>query len=106
MFKEAKMYTDRGNGSFTNKKYFQFIFLASSATLEPLRIVALSKDVIMEREAIATIFRHWHTAINHFSRTFCMKRLYPTILTQPSPLNNRFYPVPVHNAQVMIELLL
>jgi hypothetical protein len=35
-----------------------------------------------------------------------MKDLYPTILTQPSPLNNRFYPVPVHNAQAMIESLL
>jgi hypothetical protein len=27
-------------------------------------------------------------------------------LTQPSPLNNHFYPVPVHNAQAMIESLL
>ena len=35
-----------------------------------------------------------------------MKGLYPTILTQPSPMNNRFYPVPVHNAQTMIESLL
>ncbi len=35
-----------------------------------------------------------------------MKGLYPTVLTQPSPLNNRFYPVPVHNAQAMIESLL
>jgi hypothetical protein len=35
-----------------------------------------------------------------------MKGLYPTVLTQPSPLNNRFYPVPVHNTQAMIELLL
>jgi hypothetical protein len=31
-----------------------------------------------------------------------MKGLYPTILTQPSPINNQFYPVPVHNAQAMI----
>ncbi len=35
-----------------------------------------------------------------------MKGLYPTVLTQPSPLNNRFYPVPVHNAQAMVESLL
>jgi hypothetical protein len=35
-----------------------------------------------------------------------MKGLYPTVLTQPSPLNNRFYTVPVHNAQAMIESLL
>jgi hypothetical protein len=35
-----------------------------------------------------------------------MKGLYPTVLTQPSPLNNRFYPVPVNNAQAMIESLL
>jgi hypothetical protein len=42
----------------------------------------------------------------YFSQQFCMKGLYPTVLTQPSPLNNRFYPVPVRNAQAMIELLL
>ena len=47
-----------------------------------------------------------HTTINHFSERFSMKGLYPTVLTQPSPLNNRFYPVPVHNAQAMIESLL
>jgi hypothetical protein len=35
-----------------------------------------------------------------------MKGLYPTVLTQPSSLNNRFYPVPVHNSQAMIESLL
>jgi hypothetical protein len=35
-----------------------------------------------------------------------MKGLYPTVLTQPSPLNNRFYPVPVYNAQAMIKSLL
>jgi hypothetical protein len=32
--------------------------------------------------------------------------LYPTVLTEPSPLNNRFYHVPVQNAQAMIESLL
>jgi hypothetical protein len=35
-----------------------------------------------------------------------MKGLYPTVLTHPSPLNNCFYPIPVHNAQAMIEPLL
>jgi hypothetical protein len=35
-----------------------------------------------------------------------MKGLYSTVLTQPSPLNNCFYPVPVHNALAMIEFLL
>jgi hypothetical protein len=35
-----------------------------------------------------------------------MKGLYPTVMTQPSPVNNHFYPVPVHNAQAMIESLL
>jgi hypothetical protein len=70
------------------------------------RIVALFKDVISDREPITTTFRQRHTAINHFSEQFSMKGLYPTILTQPSPLNNCFYPVPVHNAQAMIESLL
>jgi hypothetical protein len=35
-----------------------------------------------------------------------MKGLYPTVLTQPSLLNNRFYPIPFQNAQAMIESLL
>jgi hypothetical protein len=70
------------------------------------RIVALFKHVITEREAITTIFCHWHTAINHFACRLCMKGLYPTVMTQPSPVNNHFYPVPVHNAQAMIESLL
>jgi hypothetical protein len=70
------------------------------------RIVALFKDVITDREPITTTFRQRHTAINHFSERFSMKGLYPTVLTQPSPLNNGFYLVPVHNAQAMIESLL
>jgi hypothetical protein len=70
------------------------------------RIVALFKDVITDQEPITTTFRQRYTAINHFFDRFSMKGLYPTVLTQPSPLNNRFYPVPVHNAQAMIESLL
>jgi hypothetical protein len=36
-----------------------------------------------------------------------MKELCPTIiLTQPSPVNNPFHPVPVHNAQAVIESIL
>jgi hypothetical protein len=70
------------------------------------RIVALFKDVIREQETNTTTFRQRHTAINHLSVRFSMKGLYPTVLTQPSPLNNRFYPIPDHNAQAMIESLL
>jgi hypothetical protein len=55
---------------------------------------------ITEQETITTTFRHRHTAINRFSQQFSTKGLYPTVLTQPSPL------LPVHNAQVMIESLL
>jgi hypothetical protein len=64
------------------------------------------KDVITDQEPIITTFRQRLTAINYFSERFSMKGLYPTVLTQPSPLNNRFYSVPVHNVQVMIESLL
>jgi hypothetical protein len=111
MFKQAKMYTGRGNGCFTNEKILSIHLLGIMRDIgAPLktygRIVALFKDVITEREAITTTFCHRHTAINHFSPRFSMKGLYPTVLTQPSPLNNRFYPVPVHNAQAMIESLL
>jgi hypothetical protein len=70
------------------------------------KMVALFKDVITEQEAITTTFRQHYTAINHFSQQFSMKGLYPTVLTQPSPLNNCFCPIPVHNTQAMIESLL
>jgi hypothetical protein len=111
MFKQAKMYTDRGNGYFTNEEILSIRLLGIMRNIgAPLktyrRIVALFKDVITDREPITTTFRQCHTAINHFSERFSMKGLYPTVLTQPSPLNNRFYPVPVHNAQAMIESLL
>jgi hypothetical protein len=111
MFEQAKMYTDRGNGCFTNKEILSIRLLGIMRDIgAPLktygRIVALFKDVIMNREPITTTFRQRHIAINHLSEQFSMKGLYPTVLTQPSPLNNRFYLVPVHNAQAMIESLL
>jgi hypothetical protein len=111
MFENAKMYTDRGNGCFTNEEILSIRLLGIMREIgAPLktygRIVSLFKDVITERVAITSTFRHRHTAIKHFSNRFCMKRLYPTVLTQASPFNNRFYPVPVHNAKAMIESLL
>jgi hypothetical protein len=111
MFENAKMYTDRCNATFTTEEILSIRLLEIMRDIgAPLktygRIVALFKDVIIEQEPITTTFLHRHTAINHFSNRFCMKGLYPTILTQPSPVNNRFYPVPVHNAQAMIESLL
>jgi hypothetical protein len=111
MLEKAKIYTDRGNGSFTNKEILSICLLGIMRDIgAPLktygRIVAPFKDVITEREAITTTFPHQHTAINHFSQRFCMKGLYLTVLTQPSPSNNRFYPVPVHNALAMVESFL
>jgi hypothetical protein len=111
MFEQAKMHTDRANGCFTNEEILSICLLGIMRNIgTPLktygRIIALFKDVITEREAITTTFRERHTAINRFSHRFSMKGLYPTVLTQPSPFNNRFYPVPVHNAQAMIESLL
>jgi hypothetical protein len=111
MFEQAKMYTDRGNGCFTHEEILSIYLLGIMRDIgAPLkmygRIVALFKDVITDREPITTTFCQRHTAINHFSERFSMKGLYPTVLTQPSPLNSRFYPVPVHNAQAMSESLL
>jgi hypothetical protein len=80
MFKQAKMYADRGNGCFTNQEILSIRLLGIMRDIgAPLkaygRIVAtLFKDVITEREAIATICRHWHTAINHFSNTILHER--------------------------------
>jgi hypothetical protein len=95
MFEQAKMYTNRGNGCFTNEEILSIRLLGimrdKGAPLKTYRrIVALFKDVISDREPITTTFHQCHTAINHFSEQFSMEGLYPTILTQPSPLNNRF----------------
>ncbi len=65
MFKNAKMYTDRGNGCFSNEEILSIGLLGIMRDIgAPLktygRIVALFKDVITEREAITTTFRHRH----------------------------------------------
>jgi hypothetical protein len=111
LFHDAKMYADRMHGCFTNEEILSIHLLGIMREIgAPLktygRIVSLFKDVITEGDPITSTFRHRHSAINHFMHRFSMKGLYPTILTQPSPMNNRFYPVPVHNAQTMIESLL
>ncbi|WP_288992458.1 hypothetical protein [uncultured Marinobacter sp.] len=110
-YKNSKMYTDRGNGCFTNEEILSIRLLGIMRDIgAPLktyeRIVAAFKDVITDGESINTTYRCRDTALQHFSQRFCMKGLYPTVLTQPSPVNNRFYPVIVHNAQAMIESLL
>jgi hypothetical protein len=113
MFEQANMYTDRGNGCFTNEEILSICLLGIMGDIgAPLktyrRIVALFKDVITKQEeAITTVSCHRHTTIGHFSQRVSMKGLYPTVLTQPpSPLNNCFYPIPVHNAQAIIKSLL
>jgi hypothetical protein len=111
MFKNAKMFVDRGDGCFTTEELLSIRLLSLMRDIgAPLKtygkIVSLFKDAITDRVALTTTFRHRHTAIKHFSQRFGMKGLYPTVLTQTSPINNRYYPVPVHNAQAMIESLL
>jgi hypothetical protein len=78
MFEQAKMYTDRGNGCFSNEQILSIRLLGIMCDIgAPLRtygrIVALFKDVITDREPITTTFRQRHTAINHFSEQFSMK---------------------------------
>jgi hypothetical protein len=80
MSKQAKMYTDGGNGYFTKEEILSLHLLGIMRDIgAPLksygRIVAtLFKDVITEREAITTTFCHWHTAINHFSNPILHER--------------------------------
>jgi hypothetical protein len=67
MFEQAKMYTDRGNGCFTNEEILSIRLLGIMHDIgAPLktcgRIVALFKDVITDREPIETTFRQRHTA--------------------------------------------
>ena len=111
MFQNAKRFVDRGNGCFTTEELLSIRLLSLMRDIgAPLKtygkIRSLFKDAITDRVALTTTFRHRHTAIKHFSQRFGMNGLYPTILTQTSPINNRYYPVPVHNAQAMIESLL
>jgi hypothetical protein len=60
---------------FTNKEILSIRLIGIMRDIgAPLktygRHVALFKDVIKEQEGITTTFRHWHTAINHFSQNF------------------------------------
>jgi hypothetical protein len=111
MFKNAKMFVDRGNGCFTTGELLSICLLSLIRDIgAPLKtygkIVSLFKDAITDKADLTTTFRHRHIAIKHILQWFGMKGLYPTILTQPNPTNNQYYPVPVHNAQAMIESLL
>jgi hypothetical protein len=59
MFEQAKIYTDRGNGCFTNEEILSICLLGIMRDIgAPLktygRIVALFKDVITDREPITT----------------------------------------------------
>jgi hypothetical protein len=86
MCKQAKMYTDHGNGCFTNEEILSIRLLGIMRDIgAPLktygRIVALFKNVITDREPITATFRQRHTAINHFSERCSMKGLYSTVLT-------------------------
>jgi hypothetical protein len=111
LFEDAKQFEDRGNGCFTTEETLSIRLLSLMREIgAPLktygRIVSLMKDAITDRVSLSPHLGHRHRAIKHFAQRFGMKRLYPTIITQPSPINNRFYPVPVHNTQAMIESLL
>jgi hypothetical protein len=43
------------------------------------------------------------TAIKYFAKRFCLEKLYPTTLTKY--MNGRTYPVVLHDAEVMVQLL-
>jgi hypothetical protein len=85
MFEQAKTYTDRCNGCFTNEEILSIRLLGIMSDIgAPLKTygrIAVFKDVITDREPITTTFRQCHTTINHFSERFSMKGLYPTVLT-------------------------
>jgi hypothetical protein len=49
-------------------------------------------------------FRQRDTAIKHFANRFRLEQLYPTTLTKH--MNARSYPVVLHDAEVMVQLLL
>jgi hypothetical protein len=51
-----------------------------------------------------SIFCQGDTAIKHFANRFCLEKLYPTTLTKH--MNGCSYPVVLHDAEVMVQLLL
>ena len=53
---------------------------------------------------IGSTFRQRDTAIKHFANRFCLNKLFPTTLTKH--MNGRSYPVVLHDAEVMVTLLL
>jgi hypothetical protein len=53
---------------------------------------------------IGSTFQQKDTAIKHFANWFCLNKLLPSTLTKH--MNGQSYPVVLHNAEVMITLLL
>jgi hypothetical protein len=53
---------------------------------------------------VGSTFHQRDTPINHFANIFWLNKLFPTTLTKH--MNGRSYPVVLHNAEVMINLLL
>jgi hypothetical protein len=71
MFEQAKVYTDHGNGCFTNKEILSICLLGIMRDIgAPLktygRIVALFKDVITDQEPITITFSTSRISLNNF----------------------------------------
>ena len=99
MFEQAKMYTDRGNGCFTNEEILSIRLLGIMGDIgAPLktygRIVALFKDVITDQEPITTTFRQRHTTINHFSERFFHERTVSHCFDPAKSFKQSFLPRP------------
>jgi hypothetical protein len=102
-------FTDRLRGQHTAKeimslKLLKLLRLTGAPHYAYTSIIDIFADALASKMVTAgATFRQRDTAIKHFAKRFRLEKLYPTTLTKH--MNGRSYPVVLHDAEVMVQLL-
>jgi hypothetical protein len=103
-------FTDRLGGQHTAKeimslKLLKLLRLTGAPHYAYTSIMDIFAGALASKIVTAgATFRQRDTAIKHFAKQFRLEKLYPTTLTKY--MNGRTYPVVLHDAEVMVQLLL
>jgi hypothetical protein len=103
-------FTDRLRGQHTAKeimslKLLKLLRLTGTPHYAYTSIMDIFADTLASKIVTAgPTFRKRDMAIKHFAKRFHLEKLYPTTLMKH--MNGRSYPVVLHDAEVMVQLLL
>jgi hypothetical protein len=103
-------FTDRIRGQHTSEemmslKFLKLLHLIRAPDYAYQSIMDIFADGLASKVITAgSISCQWDTAIKHFANRFRLENLYPTTLTKH--MNGCSYPVVLHDAEVMVQLLL